>query len=609
MSIFDAWLRKPITQTANIFWGNRGSYGKGKVESAKSFWKKQYGEDHPFDMELVERAYKQVPIIHSAINKTVDQITSSDFHIKSDNPQIEISGQEFLNRIGFDLLIKTIAKDLMIYGNAFVEKVGNFDDFKCLSPKYMFVKRDEYGKVEGYTQVMSNIGKPVDFKTHEMVHFKYNVVGDSAYGYSIIAPILKTIEHKLNMEKIMVKLMERKANAPYWAKLGNEQQPAKDDDITAFANDLQYINERTEFVTSHNVEMSVLDVASKLPNFEEINKHIENQIVYGTEVPLVLLGQGSIPEGLASVQLEAFDRRVHSIRLLIEAVVEEEILTPYFNAQGLVGTVEFEFEPQTQNDKWKDVMQLTALVNIPEFKNPVLRKISRLLEIDLEVQNNPFAPQPIVDNNPMTNTNPFAPKNPFEQKVNPFAPKQNNPFEPKPKPNPFIKSDCSCEIHEEVKEDYTIDEWTNRKNAGLLPQIINYLKKRFNPKEDEFKKSPDIVDLSDTKLNKVRDALIDAFQKGSTLNQFARNIEPVVEDKDRAMVIARTETVKASAEAYLDRCIEDGISTVRFVAIGDNKLCPTCNDLNGRIFNIHDARGKIPLHPNCRCSWAGIFNL
>lgn len=606
MSIFGNLFTRPTTN-AKVLW-SKGT-PKGKVESSKSMWKKDYGEEHPFSMELVERAYKQVPIIHSAINKTVDQLTNSDYIVKSDNPQIETAAKDFLKRNKFDILLKNVAKDMMIFGNAYIENVGNFDKLRCLSPKFMFVKRDDYGTVEGFTQILSQntTTDPIKFEKSEIIHFRYNVIGDNAYGYSIIAPILQTVEHKLNMEKIMVKLMERKANAPYWAKLGNEQQPATDADITNFSNDLQFLNERTEFVTSHNVEMNVLDVASKLPKFDEINNHIENQIVYGTEVPLVLLGQGSIPEGLASVQLEAFERRITSIRLQIETVIEENILRPYFDKMGLQGSIEFEFEPQSQTDKWKEIERLQLLLMsglFPfQFNQVLMQKIASLMDMDeqLVMPINPFAPQLV---NPLQQ-NPLAPQpnNPFAPKVNnPFTKspmKTANPFAPKPMPNPFEKKEsCDKCIHEVLKEDYELDEWIGRKTGEFLAYILKFLSKYT---------FPDVSDISNTQMLKIRTTMINGFQKGQSIGTIARSLATTVEDKDKALKIARTESTRVAAEAYLDKMEAAGIEKVRFVANQDSRLCPDCEELNGKVYRIDQARGMIPTHVNCRCLWTAVI--
>lgn len=75
----------------------------------------------------------------------------------------------------------------------------------------------------------------------------------------------------------------------------------------------------------------------------------------------------------------------------------------------------------------------------------------------------------------------------------------------------------------------------------------------------------------------------------------------------RARTLARTEIIRAHAEATLNRFEEYGIKEIvaktEFSTAGDNKVCEICASLEGRTFTIAEARGLIPRHPNCRCCW------
>lgn len=77
--------------------------------------------------------------------------------------------------------------------------------------------------------------------------------------------------------------------------------------------------------------------------------------------------------------------------------------------------------------------------------------------------------------------------------------------------------------------------------------------------------------------------------------------------KTRALVIARTEIINAHAEGQLDAFEELGVGElgvdVEFSTAGDDRVCPQCSALEGKIYTVEEARGVIPVHPNCRCSW------
>lgn len=78
----------------------------------------------------------------------------------------------------------------------------------------------------------------------------------------------------------------------------------------------------------------------------------------------------------------------------------------------------------------------------------------------------------------------------------------------------------------------------------------------------------------------------------------------------RARTLTRTEIVGANAEGALNTYMEAGIEGVEveaeFMTTRDNRVCPRCRELEGGVRSIDDARGVIPVHPNCRCAWIPV---
>jgi SPP1 gp7 family putative phage head morphogenesis protein len=569
---------------------------KATVNIPKGF-NKDLGEPHPFDFKLVEDICKSVPIISGAVNKTVDMCIT-DFEIKSDNPQIKTVCDDFVDQINFDMYLRSTAPNFVRFANGFTEIVTDADpktmksatnifELKPLNPKYVYVRRDEFGKILEYNQCMQLGGKKVTFAPSEIAHYKYNVIGDSAYGYSMVAPLINTIQSKLNMERSMAVLMDRKANSPIHAKLGTPEDPATPEDVQQFANDLYNINNKTEWVTDHRVAIDTVDLAGKIMNFAPFNEHIENQLVYGLEVPIVLLGRGNIPEGLAAVQLEAFARRLASLRLNIENTNEQSIFQPLIKMKGLKGKVHFNWEPQSEDDKWKEVEKITLLMGSVSdtIRQQLEARIAKILGIDIAVpgSNNIFSEKP---------TNPFVKPNPFQQP-------QHTPQNPFAKPNPFL-------THEELDKteplingpDMTVEEWTMRSPIPLLDRIRDFL---LHHKFGD-------VDITKEEKDKLRTTLLNGMSRNMMLSSLRDMIvKSIGVDAVRAEKIARSETVRATSEALLEDFKDKGIDKARWVVIGDNRLCEKCYPMQGKVFTIAEAKGQIPKHTNCRCTWSAVF--
>lgn len=117
--------------------------------------------------------------------------------------------------------------------------------------------------------------------------------------------------------------------------------------------------------------------------------------------------------------------------------------------------------------------------------------------------------------------------------------------------------------------------------------------------------------VTEAMAQQIQRELISGLQQGWNPRKVARSINDRV-DKiglTRARMIARTETIAAHAEATLNRYEQLGIegvtAQVEFSTAGDDRVCTRCEGLEGRVMAVADARGIIPVHPNCRrcCAW------
>jgi len=75
--------------------------------------------------------------------------------------------------------------------------------------------------------------------------------------------------------------------------------------------------------------------------------------------------------------------------------------------------------------------------------------------------------------------------------------------------------------------------------------------------------------------------------------------------KRRARMLARTETIRAHADATLEEYkswrVEGVVVKAELTTAGDDRVCVTCQGLEGTTYTIDEAQGIIPVHVNCRC--------
>jgi len=116
--------------------------------------------------------------------------------------------------------------------------------------------------------------------------------------------------------------------------------------------------------------------------------------------------------------------------------------------------------------------------------------------------------------------------------------------------------------------------------------------------------------------------LATGFARGETPTTIARDLTDRIDavGKTRATTLARTSVIDAHAEGALARYERysdqiDGVTVeAEWQTAGDDRVCSTCQALEGRTFTIKEARTetvtidgsdvpiKPPAHPRCRCA-------
>jgi SPP1 gp7 family putative phage head morphogenesis protein len=103
--------------------------------------------------------------------------------------------------------------------------------------------------------------------------------------------------------------------------------------------------------------------------------------------------------------------------------------------------------------------------------------------------------------------------------------------------------------------------------------------------------------------------LAQGLADGRGVVDIAREMSSAIDGitRKRALVIARTEIINAHAEGQLDGFEALGVTDLGVMAEWstalDSRVCPVCAAMEGKKFTVQEARGRIPAHPNCRCSW------
>lgn len=120
--------------------------------------------------------------------------------------------------------------------------------------------------------------------------------------------------------------------------------------------------------------------------------------------------------------------------------------------------------------------------------------------------------------------------------------------------------------------------------------------------------------ITESTAQEVRRQLAEGLTRGENPRRVANRINDRVAavGGHRSRVLARTEIIRAHSESTLTRFEQFGVDAVKgkaeFATAGDRRVCPICAGLEGQVFKIDEARGIIPVHPQCRCAWLPVID-
>ncbi len=647
---------------------------KGKVIKKEIKFPKELGEEHPFDFQKVEDTLKNFGLLNAAVDKYVDAVVG-DFTVEAKNENVQAIIDNFVNDTDFVSHLRDWVREAIHKGNGFMELDLDDSKIRALNAKGMFVERSDEGEVEGYNQwiqekTMSKKLDIVPFDKEKIAHLPINRIAGDAYGQGFVNPNMTTINLLMGGELDLHQIMKRKAGMPIIAKIGTPEAPATKGDMDEMNGLLQFMTNKTEWVINEAMDLSVLDFKDVGKNSMNLSDHDVQMLAMGMQIPMVLLGIANIPEGLAKVQLESFQRNIVSIQSDIEKIIEEKIFKPLLEAQGVELSDQVEktidgkpigFSEQVKF-KWnlpgeteinrrleRVEKMLGGMVQIGENLRRMLEKeYARLMGFEEDQINMLRDPEDGLDDQkeeeekeekqaaidaknqkPTPSSNPDQPKGNTERKTEENIPQ---PEVPGAKPNAnqshhMHGEGCGQQLSETDTSDLTVQEWVSLnefENFNYSDYVIEVLKQ---VKRDEFslllattQQQLEEGLLPPSEIEKLRIILSDGFKKNQTIKQIEKQIRDNVQLNDRLKdgkitskaesrpnALARTETVRLANQGLLNHYKINNVERVRFLAALSERTCPICEELNGTVFTMAESGGIIPVHSMCRCSWVPLI--
>ncbi len=113
--------------------------------------------------------------------------------------------------------------------------------------------------------------------------------------------------------------------------------------------------------------------------------------------------------------------------------------------------------------------------------------------------------------------------------------------------------------------------------------------------------------INETTRDALALTLAEGLEAGESAANLKRRLAELLDDANRAEMIARTESARAMTVATLDSYRDNGVAGRQWLAASDAD--PDCAELDGRIVSMDEdfPEGDPPLHPFCRCGVAPVL--
>ena len=597
---------------------------KGEVIDIPVRFPKDLGTEHPFNFEDAEKTYKSVGVVAGAINKITDSIVG-DFSIKAKNQKVQKIIEGFIKDTDFSTVLREWIREGFLKGNGFMELDLDNGKIRVLNANHMYVKRTRKGVVKEYNQWVglldgykrTNLTRFTPFKPNQIAHLPINKISGEAYGLGIVYQNERVIENMVLSDEAEHKLQSRKAGAPLHIKIGVPGEAARPEDIDEMNTNLQYMTTRTEWATDANVEMKVIDFGNLGQSIRETQEGDMLKLAYGMEIPMAIWGTGNMPEGLAKVDQEQWQRKIRAAQEDIECIIEEKIFKPLLLVNKLDGEVEFVWNLPGEEEINKRLERLNKIIENMGISEPLRRmcelEVARLLNFE---DASKVLAKPEKETEEDMEAKKEAERKEEETKI-------KQPEVPGEKATE--KYDADLEIKRAKSGEMTLREFANLKEiAGFnySDYLVNILKRLRIEKFVDLAAitEADVISgkLPKTEITKLRNILKNGFRRNKTVRDIETEIKQsialkditkegklITEAKRRPNMMARTETVRLANLGLIDTYKANNIKKVRWLAAVSDRTCEQCMALDGQVFDINELSPP-PAHPMCRCSLLSV---
>jgi len=325
-----------------------------------AYWERIWGAVPIEDLPKYKDLYAFTPYIKASIDVTINLAISNGFELEGGDDAVREWLSDWVDEHNILQTLRIIATDMLVFGSAYLElcrdeDTGKFTWLKPLDPVHMRVRRDAYGNVFGYIQLLTF--PPVVFEANDIAHFRWGAKSwwyEFSYGISLLRPLLKIQALIDQFEDDMAIICHIYAKPMLVVKAGTPERPFSDAQLDALIGALSGRGPATDVFVRGDVNVDVVPSLTKDVNVQFWLDYLYKQREAVLGVPKIFLGESEgTNRATAEIVMQEYVTRLRMLQELLGDKLETDLFKQL--VQG-----EFGEGVEVPHVKWRPIWEPTV---------------------------------------------------------------------------------------------------------------------------------------------------------------------------------------------------------------------------------------------------------
>lgn len=313
-----------------------------------------------YDLTEIQIAQDTDSFLYKAIQKKVERFVLAGWEFVGNDEEVlsylkrRLKEIELVSGQPFDLLMSSLAHDLIRYSNHAWVKVRNVDassakkrtvNNKELDPvagyfvlpfETLWFKVKKNGEIKKVMQEQPNTGQWKEFAPEDVIHFYTNKKPGFTMGTPELLPVLEDIALLRRLEESIETMIDSNLHPLFHYKVGNDNMPEryspegiKESDLVR--STIEYMPSGGIFVSDHRHKIEAIGSEGKALKIEEYLSYFKKRVYAGLGVSPMDMGEAdsansSTANTLSKIAIQSIEALQRYIKVFIETYVISEIL-------------------------------------------------------------------------------------------------------------------------------------------------------------------------------------------------------------------------------------------------------------------------------------------